>query len=300
VQLKIGFFFVKEQTMERKKALLKTEGSRIFWTVLAVVLSAAPCVWAYTEVPVGEELDIDYPISGDLYVYGTVNLLPGAEILFGGVGAYGGSVVNIKGGYVEYEIVVFADAQVTVFGTDFSDTYSPYLSDQSDQTQWKPDPPFMETLSGIYENGQSFNLTFYDIDALVKDTYIILVDTAGGPGPEEIDIDIKPGSDPNPINPGSNGVIPVAILTTDTFDASTVDPGTVTLAGAEVAVRGKSEKTMARLEDVDGDGDDDLLLQVDTQSDDALWVSGAVVLTGETYDGQAIEGTDDVVIVPPA
>lgn len=39
-----------------------------------------------------------------------------------------------------------------------------------------------------------------------------------------VDIDIKPGSFPNTINPKSERVIPVAILTTDTFDATTVDP----------------------------------------------------------------------------
>jgi len=39
-----------------------------------------------------------------------------------------------------------------------------------------------------------------------------------------VEIDIKPGSYPNSINPNSNGVIPVAILTTPSFDATTVDP----------------------------------------------------------------------------
>jgi hypothetical protein len=39
-----------------------------------------------------------------------------------------------------------------------------------------------------------------------------------------VSIDIKPGSSPNRINPKSNGVIPVGILTTDAFDATTVDP----------------------------------------------------------------------------
>ena len=83
------------------------------------------------------------------------------------------------------------------------------------------------------------------------------------------------------------------------FDAATVDPATVTLAGADVAVRGKSEKRLARLEDVDDDGDLDLLLQVDTQSYGAVWEAGPVDLEGFTYDGQEIVGTDDVIIVPP-
>ena len=42
-----------------------------------------------------------------------------------------------------------------------------------------------------------------------------------------IELDIKPGSDPNSVNPESMGVIPVAILTTGIFDSTTVDPATV-------------------------------------------------------------------------
>jgi len=41
--------------------------------------------------------------------------------------------------------------------------------------------------------------------------------------PLPVEIDIKPGSDPNSINPKSNGVVPVAILGTDSFDVLDVD-----------------------------------------------------------------------------
>src|SRR5206468_53129 len=51
-------------------------------------------------------------------------------------------------------------------------------------------------------------------------------------------IDIKPGSYPNSINLGSGGTVPVAIISTPTFDASTVIPTTITLAGATVKFRG--------------------------------------------------------------
>ena len=113
-----------------------------------------------------------------------------------------------------------------------------------------------------------------------------------------VEIDIKPGTEWNPLNVGSNGVIPVAILTTEDFDAATVDPGTVLLAGVTVAVRGKSEKAMAHLEDVDGDGDIDLLVQIDTDAFAQAWTGGEVELTGETFDGQSIEGSDFVLVVP--
>jgi hypothetical protein len=112
-----------------------------------------------------------------------------------------------------------------------------------------------------------------------------------------VDIDIKPGSYPNSINPNAGGVIPVAILTTDTFDASTVNPETVALEGAGARGEGKSGR-YGSIEDVDGDGDLDLVIQV---VNDINWTPDATesTLTGETFDGIPIEGTDSVNIVPP-
>jgi len=112
----------------------------------------------------------------------------------------------------------------------------------------------------------------------------------------EVDIDIKPDSYPNRINLGSKGVTPVAILSSTDFDATEVDPSTIELAGAEVAVRGK-DKYLAHEEDVNGDDLVDLLVQVETK-DLEPDEDGSACLTGKTYDGQPIEGCDDVVIVP--
>ena len=114
----------------------------------------------------------------------------------------------------------------------------------------------------------------------------------------EVDIDIKPGSSPNSINQGSNGLIPVAIFSSAEFDATNVDPTTVELGGATVAVRGKG-KSLAHEEDVDGDGILDLVVQVETTGFDTIGEDGIVILTGETFDGTLIEGSDEVVIVPP-
>ncbi len=116
--------------------------------------------------------------------------------------------------------------------------------------------------------------------------------------PTAIVIDIKPGSDPNPINQGSNSLVPVAILSSPEFDATQVDPTSVSLAGATVAVRGKG-KSMAHEEDVDGDGLLDLVVQVETTGFDEIGEDGIVILTAETTDGIHIEGSDVVVIVPP-
>jgi hypothetical protein len=46
-----------------------------------------------------------------------------------------------------------------------------------------------------------------------------------------VPLDIKPTSCPNSINTKSKGVIPFAILGTEDFDASQIDPETITLEG---------------------------------------------------------------------
>jgi len=112
-----------------------------------------------------------------------------------------------------------------------------------------------------------------------------------------VDIDIKPGSYPNSINPNAGGVIPVAILTTADFDASTVDPQMVALEGAGARAKGKSGR-YGSMEDVDGDGDLDLVVQIENVIE---WDPEATeaTLTGETYNGIYIQGMDTVNIVPP-
>jgi hypothetical protein len=46
-----------------------------------------------------------------------------------------------------------------------------------------------------------------------------------------VPVDIRPGSCPNPINVDTKGILPVAILGTDTFDVTQVDPASVLLEG---------------------------------------------------------------------
>lgn len=116
----------------------------------------------------------------------------------------------------------------------------------------------------------------------------------------KVDIDVKPGSDPNSINLDSNGLIPVAILSSQDFDATNVDPDTVMLAGAGVELRGKGSKYMAHEEDVNGDGLVDLVVQIGTANlDPGIFQDGYVILTGETFDNVSFEGEDEINIVPP-
>ena len=115
----------------------------------------------------------------------------------------------------------------------------------------------------------------------------------------QIELDLKPGGGNNVINLGSNGVIPIAIVSTAEFDATQIDPATVVLSGASVAVRGKGSRYMASEKDVNGDGLMDLELKIDAENlDPDQMQDGYIYLYGETYDGLAFEGWDEVVIVP--
>ncbi len=116
----------------------------------------------------------------------------------------------------------------------------------------------------------------------------------------EIVIDIKPSTYPNSINLGSHGLVPVAILSSDQFEAIMVDPETVEFAGAGVQMQEDSNKWMGHEEDVNGDELIDLVLQFATQDiDPGTFQNGYAVLTGITYDGVFVEGADEVTIVPP-
>lgn len=102
------------------------------------------------------------------------------------------------------------------------------------------------------------------------------------------DIDIKPGSDPNSIRTSNKGVVPVAILTTESFDATQVDVNTVRFGPG-----GASEiHENAHLSDVDNDGDIDMVLHFWTQDIGIAAGDTEATLTGETIGGDAFEGTD--------
>lgn len=112
-----------------------------------------------------------------------------------------------------------------------------------------------------------------------------------------VGIDIKPGSFPNSINLGSGGNVPVAILSSAEFDATTVDPLSVTLESSPVVLRGNGTPSTSA-QDVNGDGLVDLVVHVATSTLKLTTQDTEAVLQGRTYAGLAIAGTDTVNIVP--
>jgi hypothetical protein len=105
-----------------------------------------------------------------------------------------------------------------------------------------------------------------------------------------IQIDIKPGSYPNSINPDNRGVVPVAILTKTGFDATTVPLGTVRFGpGGACPVHER-----AHLEDVDNDGDIDVVLHFKTQESGIRCGDTRAWLTGVTADGIVFEASERI------
>ena len=111
-----------------------------------------------------------------------------------------------------------------------------------------------------------------------------------------VDVDVKPGSWPNSINCNNeNEVITVAILTTDDFDATTVDH-TTAVFGPDKATEThtKNGEPQRHEEDVDGDGDVDLVFHFrngDTGIEcGAIWGS----IRAFTFDGQEVKGRNRI------
>jgi len=146
-----------------------------------------------------------------------------------------------------------------------------------------------------------------------------------------VPIDIKPQSCPNPLNVKSQGVLPVAILGTDDFDVTNINPDTVTLEG-QLALKSALEDVATPYESTDKtdcldcitdgpDGHLDLILHFNTQEiiyaldnqtssseniellEDVttadIEVGDCVVLTlyGELSYGTPIKGEDSVLIL---
>ena len=132
-----------------------------------------------------------------------------------------------------------------------------------------------------------------------RTTVVLLLVALGTPGltlpgarqePEalEVTIDIKPGDEPTVMDPRSEGMIPVAILSSPDFDATSVDPGSVRFGanGDDAA----PVRTMT--EDIDQDGDTDLMFLFRAPQTNIACGDTSASLTGKTRSGQAIAGSE--------
>jgi len=100
------------------------------------------------------------------------------------------------------------------------------------------------------------------------------------------EIDIHPRTDSPSLNPKSNGVINVSILTTGLLDATKVNASTIRfgVTGTEAA----SVHTV--LKDVDRDGDIDMVIHVRSQDARIPCGASSAVLKGQTMSGETFRG----------
>jgi uncharacterized membrane protein len=110
-----------------------------------------------------------------------------------------------------------------------------------------------------------------------------------------VEVDIKPGSDPNSINPSLVGVLSVAILGSDTFDVMDVDETTLAF-GPDGAWFDHSQGP--HFEDVNGDGLMDLMAHYRIEETGIPFGALEACITGELFDYSAFEGCDAVRTVP--
>lgn len=137
--------------------------------------------------------------------------------------------------------------------------------------------------------------------------------------PDNPDIDIKPGSCPNPLNPKSRGVLPVAVLGTESLDVTIIDPETILLTwdGSDGGIRPVRwsfedvatpfEGELCECHELRGDGYADLTLKFDMEElvgglglEECSGETVELTLVGslkEEHGGTPIEGRDCVRIL---
>jgi len=108
-------------------------------------------------------------------------------------------------------------------------------------------------------------------------------------------LDIKPGSYPNSINTKSNGVIPVALLGTDTFDVTTVDVTTLRFGPSDALPAHDltdPEVYAEHLQDVNYDGYTDLVSHYRTKQ---TGIAAGQTSAELDYDSSTVDDSINVV-----
>lgn len=104
---------------------------------------------------------------------------------------------------------------------------------------------------------------------------------------ETVQIDVQPGRDPNIVSPKSHGRIAVAVLTSETFDATTLFWFTARFG----ATGTEAEPLDSTLEDADGDGDVDLVLTYDIMQTGIRCGDGTSTLKAYGEARHGVQGT---------
>jgi len=154
-------------------------------------------------------------------------------------------------------------------------------------------------------NQVSFDSTFNPASISSQVGSALVMDSSDpNPEPTTLVIDVKPGSDPNPINPNSKGVLPVGIQGTDDLDVNAIDWDTTQFGDPKLIADGGTAISPKRssFEDWNDDGILDAVLKfsIAEMSDNNVIgsLTSELTLTGTFADGTMFQGTDGIRIVP--
>lgn len=224
----------------------------------------------------------------------------------------GGKVVTDVGWYSDFasELVIQPDGKIIVAGTVYANAddiglvrYHP--DGRLDRTFGVDGKVWTDLLGGSEDGAGAI--------ALQADGRIVVVGHGGfrsaqdpsdvavlrylNPAPIPVDIDIKPDTDKNAVKAGSGGRIAVAILGRDGFDATTVEPQTVTVGGVVASKKGNGQ-TVYGTGDVNDDGWMDFIVHVETEALSLHIGNNTVFVDGRTTAGTPFYGSDFIQMNP--
>jgi len=148
---------------------------------------------------------------------------------------------------------------------------------------------FVGEFNGLVADAPIVRLTFTPppgLGLLFDEIWFGSTVPAGGAETGDVIVQVEQGA----INPRSQGVIPVSVLTTDDFDAARIDPSTVRFGPGEA----QPHRNSGKISDVDGDGRPDMVLHFSTVAANLSCGDEEATLTGRTLNGDAFEGTAPV------
>jgi hypothetical protein len=102
-----------------------------------------------------------------------------------------------------------------------------------------------------------------------------------------VDIDVQPKSTKNNVRLNTNNLLPVAIMGSAAYDISQVNPDSVTFEGA-------SPVRPAKFKDLNGDGMPDMMFKFAIQDTSIECGDNEATLSGQTWDGLDVTGTDSI------
>jgi hypothetical protein len=200
--------------------------------------------------------------------------------------------------YSEPSVASDADGDFVVVWSDYQYPDGQVIQGRLFEFDGTPDGPQFQVGSAAYYSGESvasaahgdFVVVWRDYQEWPDQPYGYLIQGRQFTVGIRVDIDIMPSDPGNNLNlrAGKGATISVAILSAADFEASNlIDPSTLEFGPGKASMSGSP-----RVRDVDGDGDEDLLVKFPT--DDAGIACGDTQarLSGYTFNSQSISGSD--------